>query len=87
MKRTILLIILAILFIAALMAVGLVWAQAGDIVIWPVPTTPVYDTVPVGSQYGTPSPRAYLPVVAGAGLPTPTRPAIPRPTSTPGPGP
>ena len=71
MKRTILLITLAALFIISLVAVGFVWAQAGD----------------VSSQYSTPSPRAYLPVVAKVGLPTPTRPVIPNPTSTPGPGP
>ena len=82
MKRTILLITLAALFIIALVAVGLVWAQDGDAVIWPIPTTPTYDTVPVGSQYGTPSPRAYLPVVARDFI-SPT----PAPTSTPGAGP
>ena len=65
MKRTILLITLAALFVISLVAVGLVWAQ-------------VNDELP---------PRAYLPIVAGEILPTPTRPVIPQPTSTPGPGP
>ena len=82
MKRTILLITLAALFVIALVAVGLVWAQVGDAVIWPIPTTPEYDTAPVGSQYSTPSPHAYLPIVARDFI-NPT----PRPTSTPGAGP
>ena len=80
MKRTILLITLAVLF--ALVVVGFVWAQDGDAVIWPIPTTPAYDTVPVDSQYSTTSPLAYLPIVARDFI-SPT----PAPTSTPGAGP
>ena len=67
MKRITLLIILAIMFTAALVAISAMWAQAATIDIL--------------------SPRAYLPIVAGEILPTPTPPAIPHPTSTPGPGP
>ena len=74
MKRTILLI--------TLIAVGFVWAQADTVVVWPIPTTPAYDTIPVSSQYGTPPPRIYLPVVT-CGIIDPT----PVPTSTPGAGP
>ena len=76
MKRTILLIALAVLF--ALVAVGLVWAQSGDVVIWPIPTTPAYDTVPVNSRFGTLPPRAYLPLLI-MDIDKPT----PMPTSTP----
>ena len=78
MKRTILLITLAALFIIALVAVGLVWAQSGDVVIWPIPTTPAYDTVPVDSRYNGIEPRVWLPVtVMDVAKPTPM------PTSTP----
>ena len=78
MNRTILLITLATLFIIGCIAVGLVWAQVDDVVIWPIPTTPTYDTVPVDSRFDMLSPRAYLPVMAMDVI-KPT----PGPTSTP----
>jgi hypothetical protein len=78
MKRTILLITLTVLFVTALVAVGFVWAQADDVIIWPIPTTPTYDTIPVDSRYNGIEPRAYLPItVMNVTKPTPV------PTSTP----